>query len=109
MDNSKLDPLEKAWLLEQIKENPEWIFGFSGVVTYVAKTIPHEYNDLWYMATARCGNNEKKFRPTVGMFHAVDRLTSGSGVEVNTLPNIEWVWFSEIEKLSQFRGYAYGG
>ena len=91
--NSKLTAGQKTSLKSMMKFLPDVQFATIGKTTIAFQHV----GDLVEFATAICADNEKKNRPKVGKFYAMQRFENGQSVKLpffqfdNMLDN-EDVW-----------------
>ncbi len=76
--NSKLSKYQKSMLKDTMKFNPDVQFAIMGKTTIAFQHV----NDLVEFSTAICADNEKKNRPKVGKFYAIQRFENGQTVKM---------------------------
>jgi hypothetical protein len=76
--NSKLDKIQKAYLKEMAEFNPQIAFAIMGKTTIAFKHV----GDNVEFATAIRADNEKKNRPNVGKYFALNRFENGQTVKM---------------------------
>ena len=80
--NTKLSSYQKEWLKDWIKNNPTSEFIQKGDVTILVR---QEFNGsrMYRVAVSTMSPDEKKFRPSVGKFWALQSLMYGTYVLMN--------------------------
>jgi hypothetical protein len=76
--NSKLSKIQKSMLKDSRKFNPNVKFATMGKTTIAFAHV----GELVEFATAICADNEKKNRPKVGKFYAIQRFETGQTVKM---------------------------
>lgn len=76
--NSKLTDLQKQFLKAKQLANPEVKFAIMGKTTIAFKHV----GDNVEFATAICADTEKKNRPKVGKYYAIQRFENGQTVKM---------------------------
>lgn len=76
--NSKLTDLQKQFLKAKQLANPDVQFAIMGKTTIAFKHV----GDNVEFATAICADTEKKNRPKVGKYYAIQRFENGQTVKM---------------------------
>jgi len=79
VSNTKLFPAQKQWVKNWIDSNPTADFYTNEKITVLVKP---EFKDsrMYIVSVSTMSPNEKKFRPSVGKYYAINNMENGQYV-----------------------------
>ncbi len=79
VSNTKLFPAQKQWVKNWIDSNPTADFYTNEKITVLVKP---EFKDsrMYIVSVSTMAPNEKKFRPSVGKYYAINNMENGQYV-----------------------------